>query len=58
MDNVAQIKEREYSLTITIRIERLPASEIVRLEEEASRLGDEWGATTDINKSSPRGEPK
>lgn len=58
MANDAQIKEREYSLTITIRIDRLPASEIAKLEEEASTLGDEWGAMVDINKGSPRGEPK
>lgn len=49
------VTEREYSLTITIRIDRLPASEIAKLEEEASQLGDEWGAQVDINKGSPRG---
>ena len=47
-------KEREYSLTITIRIDRLPASQIVKLEEEASQLGDEWGAVVNIFKDAPR----
>ena len=49
--------EREYSLTITIRIDKLPASEIAQLEEQASQLGDEWGAVVDINKGAPRGLP-
>jgi len=50
-------KEREYSLTITIRIDKMPASEIATLEEQASQLGDEWGAVVDINKGAPRSLP-
>lgn len=48
------VDERRYSLTIVIRIDALPASEIAKLEEEASQLGDEWGAQVDINKGAPR----
>lgn len=50
-----QPEERRVSITITIRIESVPASEVAALEEQAFQVGDEWGAQVDINKGAPRG---
>lgn len=46
--------ERMVSVLITIRIDSVPLSAIADLEEEAFKVGDEWGASVDINKGQPR----
>ena len=47
-------KERLVSLLITIRIDAIPASQVQAIEEEAFRVGDEFGAQVDINKGAAR----
>ena len=57
MADVKPTEERKVSITITIRIDNVPASEVAALEEQAFQVGDEWGAQVDINKGAPRGLP-
>lgn len=57
MADKSQTDERMVSMIITIRIDSIPLSEAQKIEEEALRVGDEWGADTDINKGAPRGLP-
>lgn len=49
--------DREVSLIITIRINSIPSSQVAQIEEEAFRVGDEYGAQVDINKGVARPVP-
>jgi len=52
-----QVNDRLVSLLITIRIDSIPASQVAQIEDEAFRVGDEFGAQVDINKGAARPAP-
>ena len=54
MEEEQKKDERMVSVLITIRIDSVPLSAVADLEKQAFDVGDEWGASVDINKGQPR----